>query len=325
MRPTILYIAMSLDGYIADKNGGVSWLCGDGSAEVLDTYTDFIQDVDTVIMGRKTYDQIVTELSPDAWPYDDLTTYVITHQPLPKQKNICFTNEAPADLVRDLRAQPGKNIWICGGAAIVQALLRENLIDRLQITIIPTLLGSGIRLFDILDHEKPLRLIHTRTAGGMVELTYKKRTTHTPLNLRDHPEWAARAARWFHEKWQVPESVYAESIAHCLADNVSWPQWYLIVQDEEIIAGCGIAEDFHDRPDLMPNLVALYVEPPYRNRGIAGTLLDHVACDMHARDISTLYLITEHDSFYERYGWRFLTMAHDDDGAPIRLYVHNFQ
>ena len=324
MRPTILYIAMSLDGYIADKNGGVSWLCGDGSAEVLDTYTDFIQDVDTVIMGRKTYDQIVTELSPDAWPYDDLTTHVITHQPLPKQENICFTNEAPADLVRDLRTQPGKTIWICGGAAIVQALLRENLIDRLQITIIPTLLGSGIRLFDILDHEKPLRLIHTRTAGGMVELTYEKRTTHSPLILRDHPEWAARAARWFHEKWQVPESVYAESIAHGLADNVSWPQWYLIVQDEEIIAGCGIAEDFHDRPDLMPNLVALYVEPPYRNQGIAGTLLDHVACDMHARGISTLYLITEHDSFYERYGWRFLTMAHDDDGAPIRLYVHNF-
>ena len=53
MRPTILYIAMSLDGYIADKNGGVSWLCGDGSAEELDTYTDFIQDVDTVIMGNQ--------------------------------------------------------------------------------------------------------------------------------------------------------------------------------------------------------------------------------------------------------------------------------
>ena len=325
MRTTTLYIAMSLDGFIADRDSSVDWLAGDGSAEALDTYAEFTRDIDTVLMGRKTYDQIVTELSPDAWPYDDLITYVITHQPLPKQKNICFTREAPADLVRDLRAQPGKNIWVCGGAAIVQALLQENLIDRLQITIIPTLLGDGIRLFDIFDREKPLRLIHTRTAGGMVELTYEQRQPHTLFGLRDHPEWAERAARWFHEKWQVPESVYAESIAQSLAADSAWPQWYLVVENGEIIAGCGIAEDFHDRPDLIPNLVALYVEPPYRNQGIAGTLLDHVACDMHARGISTLYLLTEHDSFYERYGWRFLTMAHDDDGALIRLYVHNFQ
>lgn len=325
MRSIILYIAMSLDGYIADTNGSVDWLAGDGSAPDANAEdAAFFQSIDTIILGRRTYDQITTELSPEAWPYEPFMTYVITHHPLPDQANIRFTDESPSALVRRLRRQSGKSIWICGGATIVQSLLRENLIDRLQITIIPTLLGSGIRLFDILDHEKPLRLIHTRTAGGMVELTYEKRTTHTSLNLRDHPEWAARAARWFHEKWQVPESVYAESIAHCLADNVSWPQWYLIVQDEEIVAGCGIAKDFHDRPDLMPNLVALYVEPPYRNQGIAGTLLDHVACDMHARGISTLYLITEHDSFYERYGWRFLTMAHDDDGAPIRLYVHNF-
>ena len=143
------------------------------------------------------------------------------------------------------------------------------------------------------------------------------------LNLRDHPEWADRAARWFHEKWQVPEAVYAESIALCLTNDAAWPQWYLVVQGNTIIAGCGIAEDFHDRPDLTPNLVALYVEPPYRNQGIAGTLLSHATRDMLAQGIRTLYLITEHDHFYERYGWRFLTMAHDDEGAPIRMYVHD--
>lgn len=147
----------------------------------------------------------------------------------------------------------------------------------------------------------------------------------TLLSLRDHPEWAERAATWFHEKWQVPREVYAESIALAIAGDTPWPAWYLILDGEHIIAGCGIAEDFHDRPDLMPNLVALYVEPAHRCQGIAGRLLAHACADIHARGISTLYLITEHTSFYERYGWQFLTTVHDDEGAPIRMYQKETQ
>lgn len=147
----------------------------------------------------------------------------------------------------------------------------------------------------------------------------------TLLSLRDHPEWAERAATWFHEKWQVPRDVYAESIALSIAGDTPWPAWYLVLDGERIIAGCGIAEDFHDRPDLMPNLVALYVEPAQRCQGIAGRLLAHACADMHARGIATLYLITEHTSFYERYGWQFLTMVHDDEGAPIRMYQKETQ
>lgn len=142
----------------------------------------------------------------------------------------------------------------------------------------------------------------------------------TLLVLRDHPEWAERAASWFHEKWQVPRDVYAESIALSLGGETPAPQWYLAVEGETIVAGCGVADDFHDRPDLTPNLVALYVEPPYRSRGVAGRLLACACADMHARGLDTLYLITDHTSFYERYGWQFLTMVHDDEGAPIRMY-----
>ena len=81
MRKTILYIAMSLDGYIADKNGSVDWLTGQGTDEEnVDTYSEFVKDIDTVVMGWNTYAQVITELSPGKWPYENLTSYIITHR-----------------------------------------------------------------------------------------------------------------------------------------------------------------------------------------------------------------------------------------------------
>ena len=89
MKKVVLYIAMSLDGYIADKEGKVDWLKGQNAKEEnIDTYSSFIKEVDTVIMGRNTYKQIITELSPNQWIYHDLTTYVITHRKLPPTENL---------------------------------------------------------------------------------------------------------------------------------------------------------------------------------------------------------------------------------------------
>ena len=103
MRKVVLFIAMSLDGYIADRNGQVDWLKGqDEHAEVLDTYSVFIKDVDTVVMGWNTYHQIKSELSPDEWVYSGLTSYVITHRPLPSSEQIIFTGESPCSLVGGL-------------------------------------------------------------------------------------------------------------------------------------------------------------------------------------------------------------------------------
>lgn len=177
MREIQLFIAMSLDGYIADSEGGVGWLLGqDGTGEQGDGYDRFIAGVDTVVMGLKTYRQITEELAADAWPYDGLTTYVVTHHRQPDRAGIRFTDTPPAALVRQLRNEPGKNIWICGGAQIVRQLTRENLIDRYILTVIPTLLGGGIRLFGEAQDELPLKLLHTQTCNGMVELTYVPRS-----------------------------------------------------------------------------------------------------------------------------------------------------
>ena len=107
-------------------------------------------------------------------------------------------------------------------------------------------------------------------------------------------------------------------------NNSSIPQWYIVVEGNKIIAGAGVIEnDFHKRKDLTPNLCALYVEEEYRCQGIAGKLLDYVCNDMKEMGIETLYLITEHTSFYEKYDWRFLCMVEEEDEPnQIRMYVH---
>ena len=94
MKKITLFIAMSLDGYIADRNGSVNWLTGQGSEEEnMDSYSEFVKEIDTVIMGWNTYYQIITELSPDEWVYRDFTTYVVTHNPPPSSDEIHFINE----------------------------------------------------------------------------------------------------------------------------------------------------------------------------------------------------------------------------------------
>lgn len=176
MRDVILFIAMSLDGYIADAEGNVDWLEGQGDdTETIDSYSELVKEIDTVVMGWNTYHQIVTELSPDDWIYRDFKTYVLTHRKCTSSENICFTDIGAAGLVEKLRAEDGKAVWICGGADVIGQLADRDLIDRYDITIIPTILGSGIRLFGTVKREIQLRLVESRSYDGMTELIYTRR------------------------------------------------------------------------------------------------------------------------------------------------------
>lgn len=160
------------------------------------------------------------------------------------------------------------------------------------------------------------------------------------VRLTDRPDMKERAAGWFHEKWGIPEQAYLESMEECLKKSggkcsaeipesstereAAVPQWYMAMEGERIIGGMGVIEnDFHDRKDLAPNVCAVYTEEDRRGRGVAGALLGYVCRDMRNRGIDTLYLITDHTSFYERYGWEFLCMV-QGDGEPelSRMYVH---
>ncbi|MGN1078956.1 MAG: dihydrofolate reductase family protein [Alphaproteobacteria bacterium] len=176
MRKVRLFIAMSLDGYIADSCGRVDWLNGQGNGdEATDTYSEFVKNIDTILMGWNTYNQIVTELSPEKWVYNDFITYVITHKGNSSCEKIRFTNISPINLVKRLKQQNGKDIWIYGGANIVQQLVNENLIDYYQITIIPIILGKGIRLFESIELKIKMKLLTAQSYNGMIYLTYTRR------------------------------------------------------------------------------------------------------------------------------------------------------
>lgn len=172
----VAYIAMSLDGFVADKEGGVSWLGGDGSdPDNMGSYPSFYETIDSVILGRTTYEQIINELSPDKWAYQGKQSYVLTSKTLPDQDEIIFTSQNLTGLITEIKSKNGKDIWICGGANIIHQFIQQGLIDRFHISVIPMILGSGTPLFNELNNTLPLKLISTQSYNGITDLVYEVR------------------------------------------------------------------------------------------------------------------------------------------------------
>ena len=143
------------------------------------------------------------------------------------------------------------------------------------------------------------------------------------FTLREKPEYMESAALWFHSKWGVPKEAYLECMEAYLQKKTEYG-WYLCLDDSEIVSGLGVIKnDFHDRPDLTPNICAVYTEKSHRCQGIAGNLLTMATEDLRSKGISPVYLVTDHTGFYERYGWEFLCMV-QGDGEPdmTRMYIH---
>ena len=145
------------------------------------------------------------------------------------------------------------------------------------------------------------------------------------VKIQEHRELVESAADWFCKKWGIPKEAYKESMEECLKNHSAVPQWYIVLDGEKIIAGIGVIEnDFHKRKDLTPNVCAVYVEKEYRNQGIAGNMLQFVCEEFSKKGIDILYLITDHSSFYERYGWKFLCMVEGEEEMELsRMYIHS--
>lgn len=173
MRKVVVYIACSLDGYIAKPNDDLSFLSVVEQEGEDYGYHDFIATVDTVIMGRKTYDWVMRQVSE--FPHADKEAYIITRTERPAVGKISFYVGDIKELIQHLKQKEGKNIFVDGGAEVIHALLQEDLIDAFYISIIPILLGGGVRLFKEGFKDQALQLHHVKHfKTGLVQLHYER-------------------------------------------------------------------------------------------------------------------------------------------------------
>lgn len=171
-RKLILFIAASLDGFIAKPNDDLSFLNLVQKEGEDHGYFAFVKTVDTVIMGRKTFDWVFREIN--AVPHPDKETYIITGTPRPSIGNTQFFTGDVAQLVRELKQKNGAVIYCDGGARLANTLLREDLIDECILSVIPVLLGDGVRLFETGIPERRLHLLSARSFDtGLVQLHYQ--------------------------------------------------------------------------------------------------------------------------------------------------------
>ena len=172
-RKVILYIAMSLDGYIATPDNGLEFLSLVEEKDQDYSYKDFVNTVDTVIVGRKSYDKVLS--MGLEYPHTDKELYIITRTPRPTVGSTTFYTGDLNELVSGLKRKDGKDIYVDGGAEIANEMLSENLIDEFYISVIPILLGNGISLFNNSRPQVRLKLISTKSYNkGLVQLHYLK-------------------------------------------------------------------------------------------------------------------------------------------------------
>lgn len=175
-REVILYIAASVDGYIAEPDGSIDFLGGGIELVEEDTsYQELMEKIDTVVMGRTTYDQVVNELAVDQYPYEEQSSYIITSHPDQNTEKLFFTSQGPVELIQELKEQEGEAIWVVGGASIIAPLVEANLIDTYILTTIPTILGKGICLFNEFNGPVNLKVDQVYVKNDMVYTTYTRR------------------------------------------------------------------------------------------------------------------------------------------------------
>lgn len=172
-RQLILYIAISLDGYIAKDEDNLDFLSVVEQPGEDYGYSAFQQEIDTLIWGRKTYDKV--QSFGIEFPHKDKRCIVLSKTKTGRDENVEFYGGDLKELITALKQEKGKNIYCDGGGEVVYALLKDELIDKMIISIIPHLVGNGVRLFKDGRPEQYLKLTHSTTyPSGLVQLWYEK-------------------------------------------------------------------------------------------------------------------------------------------------------
>jgi len=171
---TQYFVAATVDGFIADPDGGLDWLTSiEGGA--VDTYKRFMPTVGALVMGASTYEWMAEHVAE--WPYRGMPSWVFTHRELPRFEgggDMRFVAGSPAEHIEEMRAAAGdRNVWVVGGGELASQYAEAGLLDELLLTVTPVVLGEGIPLF-ARGLPGRLRLTGTRQfASGMVELRYE--------------------------------------------------------------------------------------------------------------------------------------------------------
>jgi len=172
MRKVVLNLAVSLDGYISRVDGNVDWLDNlntDGSDL---GFQHFLSSCDTILMGRVSYEDTL-KLGNGNWEFRNHKTYVFTHRNIENQNGVRFVFESPKQVIKKLRKENGKDIWLFGGGNFIKTMREYNLIDEYIFTIIPVFLGKGIRLFQDINRGNKLELIATDIYNDIIQCHYK--------------------------------------------------------------------------------------------------------------------------------------------------------
>ena len=174
MSEIILFIASSLDGFIASPDGSIDWLFTDQDYG----YSEFYSNIETLVMGNKTYQQV---LDFDEYPYTGKQVFVLTRDTTKaKDQNVTYISQEISQFIASLRSTAKGNIWLVGGGEIIKIFLQQGAIDRLILSIHPLLLGKGIPLFLSEFPSQTLELQDTKTfASGLIQLDYQVLANNT--------------------------------------------------------------------------------------------------------------------------------------------------
>ncbi|HEV8550960.1 MAG TPA: GNAT family N-acetyltransferase [Polyangiaceae bacterium] len=337
---------MSLDGFIARPDGGIEWLKSVSRTGEDYGYRRFFGSVDTLIIGRKTYELV---LGFDAWPYEGKRVVVVTHEPSPPQHGEHFYNGPPEGLVRRLEHEGLQHAYIDGGG-VIQQFIAARLVSRATISVIPVLLGDGIRLFGNAGRDVPLALRRSQSfESGLVQLEYELEPaarapldaaglTFRPLKRDDLPlllTWfnTPHARRWYGrgDTLAAVEAEYLPSI-----EGSKPTRRYIAKLGDRPI---GLLEwcRFGDYPEIMPfygvedgdivNCDVIIGEPDVVYRGLGAPMIRRFLREIVFTEprFTTCLIDPEVDNkssirAYEKAGFRHVrTMADDGEGNSIYL------
>lgn len=170
MTKFILYIATTLDGYVARLDGSIDWLTSFDIPEAEDGYAAFYDTVDALVMGATTYEQV---LGFGDWPYPGKCSYVLTSRPIPVEREDIRLMNTIESLLADINHNEFERVWVVGGGKVASAFMSQGLIDEYVLTLMPIILGAGISLYQAVPEQR-LKLVEAKPFSyGAVELRYQ--------------------------------------------------------------------------------------------------------------------------------------------------------